>query len=247
MSLLVAAARRKMLLRGEARRAVRRVTARQILFTGVEAIPLITLLGAAVGVLVILYSAQHLPDVGGAEFMGRLLVLVITRELGPIMVAFVVAARSGTAIAAELATMQVRGEIDGLVGVGVDPLTYLVWPRVVGVAVSIAALNVVFNVAAFAVGFTLAANSRVSLDLSSLIEHLFYAMTVADLALSLVKSVTMGIAIAGICASAGLRAGHASTDVPRLTLKAVVNTFWACLFIEVVLTLLFTDPAALLN
>ena len=153
MALLVASVRAVLHLKGPARAVLKRVTFRQILFTGIEAIPLVALLAATVGILVIVQSAQSLPDFGQAEFMGRLLVLLIQKELGPILVAFVVAARSGAAIAAELSTMKTRGEIDGLAGVGVDPLAYIVFPRVVGVAVAVASLTVVFNLTAFVAGF----------------------------------------------------------------------------------------------
>lgn len=221
------------------------VTARQIVFTGVDAIPLASLIGASVGVLVILNSADRFPDFGQAEFMGELLVLLILRELGPILVALLVAARSGTAIAAELGTMVVRGEVHGLAGVGVDPLIYLIWPRVIGVAVSIVGLNVIFNTVAFVAGFQMAVLSRPTLDLLALYETLFRAMEVNDIALSLTKSLLMGVAIAGICARQGLSAQPSSVEVPRVTLQALVSTLWVVILIEFALTFVFTDLSAL--
>ncbi len=245
LALLIAAGRRTFLLTGSARRVVRQVTVRQILFTGVEGIPLIALLGAVVGVVVVLQSAQRLPAVGQAEFMGKLLVLLVLRELGPILVAFVVAARSGTAIATELGIMTVRGEIDGLAGVGVDPLSYIVWPRVVGVAVAVVSLTVVFNVVAFVAGFGFAASSQPTLSFLSLFETLFRAMTLQDLGVSLLKSSAMGVAIAGICAQHGLSAREATTNVPVYSLRAVVAAVIACIVIELTLTVLLTDVTTL--
>jgi phospholipid/cholesterol/gamma-HCH transport system permease protein len=221
------------------------VSARQILFTGIEAVPLVLLLSTTVGVLVIVQSAQSLPDFGQAEFMGRLLVLLIGKELGPILVAFVVASRSGAAIAAELSTMKTRGEIDGLTGCGVDPLAYLVLPRVVGVAVAVASLTVVFIMTAFVAGFAFAATSRASLTFAGLVSTLFRAMTVADLGVTMLKSLAFGTAIAGVCAHHGLSAGHASTDVPRVTLRAVVGAMVACVLLEIVVTALTVDVGAL--
>lgn len=245
VALLFAAARRSLLLKGAARAQVLRVVLRQIYFTGVEAVPLVALLGGSVGVLVILQSADRLPDFGQAVFMGKLLVLVILRELGPILVTFLVAARSGTAIAAEIGTMSVRGEIDGLAGVGIDPLVYVVWPRVVGVATAVISLTVVFNVVAFVAGFGFATLSRPTLSLGALFDTLFRAMTLADLVVCVTKSGAMGVAIAGICAHKGLSARESSTDVPRVTLQAVVSAFWACLVIELVITAAFTDLSSL--
>jgi len=221
------------------------MTFRQILFTGVEAVPIVALIAATVGILVILQSASALPDFGQAEFMGRLLVLLIGKELGPILVAFVVASRSGAAIAAELSTKKTRGEIDGLEGVGVDSLAVLVFPRVVGVAVAVASLTVIFNAVAFFAGFSFAALSRASLTMVGLWTTLFHAMELADIGVAMSKSVFMGTAIAGICAKHGLAAGRSSTEVPIATLRAVVSAIVACVLIEIVVTALTVDLGAL--
>lgn len=241
VALLLASIRGALRLGAPARAVLRGVVSRQILFTGVEAIPLVALIGAVVGVLIIVQSASSLPDFGQSELMCRLLVFFILKELGPILVAFVVAARSGAAIAAELGTMTVRGEIDGLCGVGVDPLAYLVFPRVTGVAVAVASLTVVFNVTAFIAGFGFAAASRTSLSFGGLVTTLFHAMTVGDVVLSIVKSLALGTAIAGVCARYGLSAARATTDIPRVTLRAIVATLLACVLIEVILTVVTTD------
>jgi phospholipid/cholesterol/gamma-HCH transport system permease protein len=247
LALLIASVRGALRLRTSARGVLRSATFRQILFTGVEAVPLVALIAGTVGVLVIVQSATSLPDIGQAEFMGRLLVLLIGKELGPILVAFVVASRSGAAIAAELSTMKTRGEIDGLLGVGVDPLTYLVFPRVVGVAVAVASLTVVFNVVAFFAGFSFAAFARESLTFSGLLATLFKALTLQDIAVFVTKSLFFGTAIAGVCASYGLRAGRSSTEVPQLTLRAVVAALVACVAIEIVVTALTIDTASLVG
>lgn len=245
VALLVASARSAALLPAAARGVVRRTTFRQILFTGVEAIPLVVLIAATLGVLVIVQSAASLPDIGQAEFMGRLLVLLIGKELGPILVAFVVASRSGAAIAAELSTMKTRGEIDGLAGVGVDPLAVIVFPRVVGVAVAVASLTVVFITAAFVAGFGFAAASRASLTFAGLLTTLFRAMSLGDIAVAVGKSLLFGTAIAGLCAERGLAAKASSTEVPRMTLQAVVTALFACVVIEIVVTALTVDFGAL--
>lgn len=247
LALLIAAIRRSWALPVALRVQLRQVALRQFYFTGVEAAPLVTLLAGAVGILVILESADHLPDFGQAEFMGRLLALVILRELAPMLVAFLVAARSGTAIAAELGTMGVRGEIEGMMGVGIDPLSYLVWPRVVGVMVANVSLNLLFNAVAFSAGFGVATLYRPTLSLGALFDTLFRAMSVADVAVGGCKSAAMGIVIASVCAARGLEARGTSTEVPRVTLREVVGAFWGCLAVEMVVTLAFTDFGALFS
>jgi phospholipid/cholesterol/gamma-HCH transport system permease protein len=247
VALLIAAVRGAIRLGLPAQRVLWRVVTRQVLFTGVEAVPLVALIAAVVGILVIVQSATSLPDFGQAELMCKLLVFFILKELGPILVAFIVAARSGAAIAAELATMTVRGEIDGLAGAGVDPLAYLVLPRVTGVAVAVASLSVVFSIVAFLAGFGFAAASRATLTFLGLAQTLFHAMVVGDVLVSGVKSLLLGGAIAGICAQHGLSAGRAPTDIPQVTLRAVVSTLIACVVIEVLVTAVTTDFSSLVG
>ncbi len=236
LGLVHAAARAALRQKAVAAAVVSSQTRKQILFTGLHAVPLIALLAAVVGVLVVRESAERLPAVGQAEFMGRLLVVVVLRELAPMLVAFVVTARTGAAVATEIALLKVRGEIDGLLGTGVDPLAYLVWPRILGVAVSILLLTVVFNLVAFFAGFGYAAYARPTLQMWSLFDTLLRAMRLGDLGLSFVKSSLMGLSIAAICVEHGLGVEEASTAVPVAALRAVVASFVACIFIELALT-----------
>jgi phospholipid/cholesterol/gamma-HCH transport system permease protein len=247
VALLVAAVRGTLRLGGPARRVLLQVVTRQVLFTGVEAVPLVALIAAVVGILVIVQSAASLPAFGQAELMCKLLVFFILKELGPILVAFIVAARSGAAIAAELATMTVRGEIAGLSGAGVDPLAYLILPRVTGVAGAVTCLTVVFNVVAFLAGFGFAAFSRATLTFAGLVGTLMHAIAVGDVLVSVVKSLLLGGAIAGICAKHGLSAKKAPTDIPQMTLKAIVSTLIACVIIEVIVTAVTTDVRSIVG
>ena len=233
LTMITATTRRALALKGSAKKVVWDVARKQIFFTGVDAIPLIAFLGAAVGILVIVQSVSYLPQVGAARFMGDLFVLLILRELGPILVAFVVIARSGTAIAAELGTMTVRGEMVGMMGVGVDPLTYMVWPRMVGAVTAVMGLTVIFISVAFVAGFGMAAFMHIS-AFGYLFDTLFRSMALGDIAMALGKTSLMAVAVAGVAARQGLSAEGDSTDVPRRTLAAVVNSFTAVVAIEAV-------------
>ncbi|MCC7109531.1 MAG: ABC transporter permease, partial [Deltaproteobacteria bacterium] len=126
-------------------------------------------------------------------------------------------------------------------------LAFLVFPRVVGVAVAVASLTVVFNVVAFLAGFSFAAFSRASLTFAGLFATLFHAMTLGDITVLVLKSLLYGVAIAGICAHYGLSATASSTDVPRVTLRAVVAALVACVVVEVVVTALTIDVGALIG
>ena len=95
-------------------RSVVRVVSAQIYFTGWQALPIISALAIASGVLVTLQSTSQLTFFGGSNMVGKLMVIVVIRELSPLLTALIVIARSGTAVASELGTMKVNKETDAL-------------------------------------------------------------------------------------------------------------------------------------
>jgi phospholipid/cholesterol/gamma-HCH transport system permease protein len=123
-----------------------RVLVLQILFTGVEALSIVSLVALSIGAVIIVEGGTILPRFGQSSLMYSILIIVITRELGPLLTAFIVIARSGTAIATELGNMVVSHEIEAYLSVGINPIAYLVVPRVLGVTISLMALTIYFNV-----------------------------------------------------------------------------------------------------
>ncbi|HET7298038.1 MAG TPA: ABC transporter permease, partial [Burkholderiales bacterium] len=112
---------------------------RQIYFTGASATGGIVLRGAFIGTLIIAYVIEVLN--ADASLAVRLLLLVVLREVGPLIAAVLVIQRSGTAVATELALREISGEMASLRRMRIDPCDYLVVPRVVGMAMSNAALT----------------------------------------------------------------------------------------------------------
>ncbi len=123
------------------RRPVRGQLSRQILFTGVEAVWLVVVIAVLAGISVVVQAQVWLARFGQTELLGAILVTVIIRELGPLLVNFVVIGRSGTAICTELANMKVRQEVEVLDAQGVDPIIYLVLPRILGMIISVFSLT----------------------------------------------------------------------------------------------------------
>jgi phospholipid/cholesterol/gamma-HCH transport system permease protein len=123
-----------------------RVLVFQILFTGVESLSIVSLIALSIGAVIIVEGGTILPRFGQTSLLYSILIVVITRELGPILTAFIIAARSGPAIATELGNMVVSHEIEAYISVGINPISYLVVPRVLGVTISVMALTIYFNV-----------------------------------------------------------------------------------------------------
>ena len=123
----------------------KRVIVMQLLFTGVEALGVTALLAVSLGAVIIIQGVSILPQFGQGQLIYTILITVITRELGPVLCAFIVIARSATAIATELGHMVVSHQIEAYTATGVDPIRYLVAPRYIGVTLSMVLLNIYFN------------------------------------------------------------------------------------------------------
>ena len=134
--------------------SVRTVFSRQLLFTGADAVMVSLRIGGAVGVLIIVQAALWMDALGiTSELIEPILWRGIVRELAPLLACLVVIGRSGIAISTELATMVVSGEIEVLDSQGVDPMTYLVMPRILAFVVSVFGLAVIIAATMLVTGF----------------------------------------------------------------------------------------------
>jgi phospholipid/cholesterol/gamma-HCH transport system permease protein len=214
------------------------VISAQIYFTGFQALPLITVLALATGGIIILQSSMQLTLLGGASMLGNLLIVVIVREVGPLVTALIVIARSGTAVASEIGNMRVNREIEALESMGINPLSYIVFPRIVGGVISVICLAFYFNVIALAGGFLV---TRVVHDMPLK----FYASTLAqalsaeDVGLFLVKNCFSGMIIFVVSCYQGLLVKQSSHEVPQVTTKAVVNSIIYVTTFNMLVTILF--------
>jgi phospholipid/cholesterol/gamma-HCH transport system permease protein len=219
------------------RRTVRGVLARQVLFTGVEAIRFISLIAVMVGLVVVVQTQLWLGRVGQSALLGPVLVMAIMREIGPLLVNFVVIGRSGTAIAAEMGAMRINGEVDILDSQGVDPFIYLVVPRVLGMAISVFCLTIVFVVVSFLSGYA----SGLLLGAMPgpfflFVESVFRALTPADVMNLVVKTLIPGAVTAAICCVEGLSASQSLTQIPQVTTRSVMRSVGALVVISVVVS-----------
>jgi len=203
-------------------RTVCGVVSAQIYFTGWQAMPLITVLALATGGIIILQSSLQLSLLGGASMIGNLLVVVVVREVGPLITALLVIARSGTAVASEIGNMRVNREIEALEAMGINPLSYIVFPRILGGVISLLCLAFFFNVIALTGGFMVA---RVTTDLpfAFYMDSLLQAIAIEDVALFFLKNGFSGLIIFVVACYQGLLVKQSPHEVPQVTTKAVVN------------------------
>lgn len=212
-----------------------RVLVFQVLFTGVESLPITTVMALGLGVAINFIGAAVLTSFGQGQLAYTLLIIVITRELGPLLTAFIVIARSGTAIATELGGMVVNHELEAYVSVGIDPVSYLAVPRFIGVVVSVLVLDIYFNVFGLLGSFAVMQILH-PLGFDDYVKNLFSVLTVSDLLSGLLKSLVFGIIISVVSIHRGLSVESASTEIPVAGIKAVGTCFVLCVVSDVVLT-----------
>ncbi len=205
---------------GEAARlTVRRVIVTQIMYTGVQALSLVSVIAFLLGASIIIQSS--LMGSADGELLGKVLVAVVLRELAPLITAIVVAGRSGTAMATELGNMKVNSEVLALSSLGIDPSRYIVLPRLVATIVSVLVLMIYFSVVAILGAFTFAELSANG-SWGSLYAGVSRGVMPFDLGLFLLKGVGLGAIVGWLCCHYGLQVKSSPTEVPQQASRAVV-------------------------
>jgi phospholipid/cholesterol/gamma-HCH transport system permease protein len=202
----------------------------QVRFTALDALPLVTLAGLLLGGVTLLQVVGQLSAYGGEEYLSRLMALLVVRELGPLLVAVLVVGRSATAIAAEMASMKLNRELDSLYASGVDPISYLLVPRILGGILSLLVLLVVFDVVALLGGFVVA-SWELPLSFRLYLNALGAAVGPRELLGGFLKAVAFGTAIPLVSAHAGLRLKRSPTEIPQAVTRAAVESIAAILLL----------------
>ena len=210
----------------------------QIYFTGWQAIPLISVLALASGFITILQSSSELSLLGGSAMIGNLLVVIIVREIGPLLTTLVVIARSGTAVAIEIGNMRANHEIEALESLGINPLSFIMFPRIIGGIISVVCLCFYFVVIALIGGFFLA---RIidEISLNFYLDSLVRALTIEDMFLFLMKTIVSGTIIFSISCYQGLAVKRSHHEVPQVTTKSVVDSIIVVTLFNMLVTVLF--------
>ncbi|HEX9263716.1 MAG TPA: MlaE family lipid ABC transporter permease subunit [Candidatus Binatia bacterium] len=188
---------------------------------GVNALPIVSLVGFLMGLIMAFQAAVPLRQFGAQLFIANLIGLSMLRELGPLMTAIILAGRSGSAFAAELGTMKVREEIDALKTMGLDPVRFLIVTRVVA-AVCMTPLLTIFADLVGLIGGSVVMLS-LGFPLVTFFHQVQYALSYGSLVGGLVKSFAFGILVAAIGCLRGLQTGTGATAVGQSTTSAVVS------------------------
>jgi len=229
-NLELALARQVLRLPGHNLRVLGRVTSLQIRFTGLQASTLITITAAVIGAVGIMEFVSLLTGLAD-DLIGKLLVTIIVREMGPIITAVILIGRSGTAMATELGSMSLNGELEALRAYRIDPVAFVIVPRVAGMVLSMFGLIVLFDVVGLLGGAGIAFALR-GLSFSLIQGRVADALTNADFAYSALKALAFGQTISVLSCYFGMRVRRSPTELPQAVTKAVVASLMAVVFID---------------
>jgi phospholipid/cholesterol/gamma-HCH transport system permease protein len=215
---------------------------REIRRSGLRLMPLFLFMSVALGLVVIGQAVTRLSQVGAVStFLGPIMVAVVVREFGPLLTAMLVLAWSGTANVIELGTARALGEVEALETLGIDPVHYLVMPRVIGMALGVFGLTIYFIAGALLSGYLWAFLQNVPLRPGDYFQQLAEGLDWIDFGILVLKSCLFGVAIAVITCYNGLAQPLYLQDISRAAVGAVAQSIIACVALDVVFIFLYLN------
>ena len=189
---------------------------------GAEAVPVTLLVGFLLGFIIAYMSAAMLNKFGAEIYVANLIGLSLVKELGTIVAAIVLAARSASAFAAEIGTMKVNDEISAMRTMGIDPVLYLALPRIAAGALALPLLSLFADLSGLVGGYLTL--SMFGYSAKVFLSNAFAFCQIGDLATSLAKGVVFGAVISAAGCRCGLSTGIGSDAVGKATTAAVVTS-----------------------
>ncbi|MGO8813340.1 MAG: MlaE family ABC transporter permease [Terriglobia bacterium] len=210
----------------------------QMVLAGVDSIPIVSLISFFIGIVLGLQGAYQLAKFGATYFVTALVSVSVTRELGPLMTAIIIAGRSGSAFAAELGTMKVSEEIDALEAMGLDSVRYLVVPKYLAMLVMMPCLTLIADLSGILGG---AAFEMVQLDktFTMVLVATRDALAMHDITTGLIKSMVFGLIITKIGCFEGFSVQGGAEGVGKATTSSVVNSIFLIILADVIFTAIF--------
>jgi phospholipid/cholesterol/gamma-HCH transport system permease protein len=199
---------------------------------GIRLLPMVGLLGVALGIVIIGQSLALLTAFGAGRYIGTVMVVVLVRELGPLLTAILVIARSGTSTVVELGTVRALGEVEALESLGIDPIHYLVVPRLVALTTAVFCLAVYLIATALAGGYVFAFLRDVPLTPGEYFGQLAAALRWQDFTLLASKTLLFGTLIGLVSCYHGLARPLRVEDVSQVTTRAVVQSVVGCALLD---------------
>jgi phospholipid/cholesterol/gamma-HCH transport system permease protein len=210
----------------------------QMVLAGVNSVPIVSLISMFIGMVLALQGAYQLGKFGANYFVTALVGVSMTRELGPLITAIVIAGRSGSAFAAELGTMKVSEEIDALEAMGLDAVRYLVVPKYVAMLIMLPCLTLISDLAGI-LGGGIFEVYQLGQSLSAFALATRDALVLRDITTGLIKSLVFALIITKVGCFEGLSVKGGAEGVGKATTSSVVVSIFLVIMADVIFTAIF--------
>jgi phospholipid/cholesterol/gamma-HCH transport system permease protein len=189
-------------------------------------------------VILAFQAAYQLKKVGALIYVANLVGVSLTRELGPIMTAIIVSGRSGSAYAAEIGSMKAAEEIDALVSMGINPVRFIVAPKLIALMIMVPALTIISDLIGIFGGFVLSV-TILEIHPVNYFQQSVNALLVKDVFTGLMKAWVFGVVITIVGAYQGFKVSGGAEEVGRRTTAAVVSSIFLVIIFDLFFTALF--------
>lgn len=207
--------------------------------TGVRSIPIVVLIAALVGIILVLQTAYQLQRYGQVNLVAGLVAVSVVRELGPLLTAILVTGRVGAAFTAELGTMKVSEEILALEVMAVNPIGFLVAPRFLALLVMLPCLTIVANTMGLVGGFIIG-TSAFGISAAAYVHTTLVWLLFADVLAGLVKSLVFAVIIVMVGCYRALVVEGGPEGVGQATMAAVVMSIVLIIVADSIFTAILT-------
>ena len=204
---------------------------------GAEALPIVTLISILIGLIFAFVGAVQLVMFGAQIFVANLVAIAVVRVMGAVMVAVIMAGRTGAAYAAQLGTMQVNEEIDALQTLGISPMEFLVLPRMVALIIMMPMLCLYADLMGI-LGGLIVGVGMLDLGLTEYLNQTRASISLANLFIGLIHAIVFGILIAISGCLRGIQCGRSASAVGLATTSAVVTSITAIVVATAIITVI---------
>jgi len=205
---------------------------------GVESLPIVFLISLFTGIVLALQSAYQMQKVSAQLYIASLVVLSMTRELGPVLTALIVAGRVGASITAELGTMKVTEQIDALQTLAANPVSYLVVPRFFALVIMLPFLTIYADAVGILGGYIIGV-TKLHITHQMYMKMTFDTLKFKDIFSGLLKSLSFAIIIAIVSCYEGMNTKGGAEGVGKATTLSVVISFILIIITDCLFTALF--------
>lgn len=214
-------------------------TIKQVYATGVQAIPVVVVITFLIGIVTAHQAAGQLGKFGATVLVVDLVSISITREMGVLLAAIMVAGRSGSAFAAALGVMKLNEEVDAMRVLGLNPSQMLIIPRIVGLVIALPVLTLFADVAGIA-GGALIAIGTMGISPLQFVERVAYSTDLSDFYVGLAKAPVFALLIASVGTLRGMQVKFSAEELGERTTMAVVQSIFMIIAADALFATLFT-------